>query len=160
MLVKHNLLLNNDKLTMPDMIEDIGKAELVNGTLYLHNISERVTKMTTNGYKEPLSGPIKENDRFFAGLYGKFDNPFKIHKGKGYQTPYKKGDFYYIEAVVPNVFKPFHIKGDMPFSGYIKAFAVYKEKTPDVYLPNINTLPQDKQPLLPPEGDYKEIQPQ
>ena len=28
----------------------------------------------------------------------------------------------------------------------------------DVYLPNINTLPQDKQPLLPPEGHYKEIQ--
>lgn len=30
----------------------------------------------------------------------------------------------------------------------------------DVYLPNINTLPEDKQPLYPPEGDYKEIQPQ
>ena len=28
----------------------------------------------------------------------------------------------------------------------------------DIYLPNINTLPQDKQPLLPPEGNYKEIQ--
>ena len=28
----------------------------------------------------------------------------------------------------------------------------------DVYLPNINTLPEDKQPLLPPEGNYKEIQ--
>ena len=27
-----------------------------------------------------------------------------------------------------------------------------------VYLPNINTLPEDKQPLLPPEGHYKEIQ--
>ena len=30
----------------------------------------------------------------------------------------------------------------------------------EVYLPNINNLPKDKQPLLPPEGDYKEIQPQ
>lgn len=30
----------------------------------------------------------------------------------------------------------------------------------DVYLPNINTLPTDKQVLLPPEGQYKEIQPQ
>ena len=29
----------------------------------------------------------------------------------------------------------------------------------DVYLPNINTLPKDKQPLLPPEGHYKEITP-
>lgn len=32
------------------------------------------------------------------------------------------------------------------------------KQSSDVYLPNINTLPQDKQPLLPPEGDYKEIQ--
>lgn len=39
------------------------------------------------------------------------------------------------------------------------AFAVTKGET-DVYLPNIGTLPQDKQPLLPPEGDYKEIQAQ
>ena len=27
-----------------------------------------------------------------------------------------------------------------------------------VYTPSINTLPEDKQPLLPPEGNYKEIQ--
>ena len=27
-----------------------------------------------------------------------------------------------------------------------------------IYLPNISTLPEDKQPLLPPEGNYKEIQ--
>ena len=29
----------------------------------------------------------------------------------------------------------------------------------DIYVPNINTLPEDKQPLLPPEGNYKEIAP-
>ena len=28
----------------------------------------------------------------------------------------------------------------------------------DVYLPYKNNLPEDKQPLLPPEGNYKEIQ--
>ena len=28
-----------------------------------------------------------------------------------------------------------------------------------IYLPNIDTLSQDKKPLLPPEGEYKEIQP-
>ena len=30
----------------------------------------------------------------------------------------------------------------------------------DIYLPHKDNLPEDKQPLLPPEGDYKEIQPQ
>lgn len=39
-------------------------------------------------------------------------------------------------------------------------FMITKDSFSDVYLPNINTLPEDKQPLLPPEGDYKEIQPQ
>lgn len=38
-------------------------------------------------------------------------------------------------------------------------FMITKDGYSDVYLPNINTLPQDKQPLLPPEGDYKEIEP-
>ena len=32
-------------------------------------------------------------------------------------------------------------------------------KLSEVYLPNINNLPKDKQPLLPPEGHYKEITP-
>lgn len=33
------------------------------------------------------------------------------------------------------------------------------EEASDVYLPNINTLTEDKQLLLPPEGNYKEITP-
>lgn len=37
-------------------------------------------------------------------------------------------------------------------------FMITEDDFPDVYLPNINTLPKDKQALLPPEGDYKEIQ--
>lgn len=39
-------------------------------------------------------------------------------------------------------------------------FMITKDGYSDVYLPNVNTLPEDKQPLLPPEGNYKEIQPQ
>lgn len=38
-------------------------------------------------------------------------------------------------------------------------FIVTEDDFTDIYLPNINTLPTDKQPLLPPEGEYKEIQP-
>lgn len=38
-------------------------------------------------------------------------------------------------------------------------FMITEDGFSDVYLPNINTLPQDKQPLLPPDGDYKEIEP-
>ena len=38
-------------------------------------------------------------------------------------------------------------------------FMITEDGFSDVYLPNINNLPKDKQPLLPPEGDYKEIKP-
>lgn len=40
----------------------------------------------------------------------------------------------------------------------LRCFALTKDES-NVYLPNINTLPTDKQALLPPEGDYKEIIP-
>ena len=36
-------------------------------------------------------------------------------------------------------------------------FMITKDGFSDVYLPNINILPEDKQALLPPEGNYKEI---
>ena len=38
-------------------------------------------------------------------------------------------------------------------------FMITKDGFADVYLPNIETLPADKQPFLPPEGNYKEIIP-
>ena len=159
MLVKHNLLLNNNKLAYPDIIDDSGEVKLINGTLYFYNKTERIGKLTVNGFDEGLSELVKEDDRLFVGIYGKIDTPFKLYKGEGYKTPYKKGDFYYIEAGAKNIFSSLHIKGDISLSGYIKALGFYKGEAPDVYLPNINTLPEDKQPLLPPEGNYKEITP-
>ena len=40
----------------------------------------------------------------------------------------------------------------------ISQFMVSDEPV-DIYLPHKENLPEDKQPLLPPEGDYKEIEP-
>lgn len=37
-------------------------------------------------------------------------------------------------------------------------FMITKDGFSDVYLPNINTLPEEKRGFLPPEGHYKEIQ--
>lgn len=48
-----------------------------------------------------------------------------------------------------------------PRSWHILKFNAFSvtNGTTDVYLPNINTLPENKKPLLPPEGNYKEITP-
>lgn len=59
------------------------------------------------------------------------------------------GPYYNLECYVTTLTK-FNLSSIMINKG---------EKASDVYLPNINTLPEDKQPLLPPEGDYKEITP-
>ena len=37
--------------------------------------------------------------------------------------------------------------------------SIVKGEAPDLYLPNINTLPKEKRGFLPPEGHYKEITP-
>ena len=37
--------------------------------------------------------------------------------------------------------------------------SIVKGEAPDLYLPNINTLPKEKRGFLPPEGYYKEITP-
>ena len=47
---------------------------------------------------------------------------------------------------------------DRTYALEIIDFMLTKDGFPDIYLPNKNTLPEDKQPLLPPEGNYKEIQ--
>lgn len=48
-------------------------------------------------------------------------------------------------------------KGNLSF--YFKNISAYKGYGVNVHLPYIGNLPQDKQPLLPPEGNYKEIEP-
>ena len=47
-------------------------------------------------------------------------------------------------------------KGRLSFN--FKNISAYKGYDVDVHLPYIGNLPEDKQPLLPPEGHYKEIQ--
>ena len=47
-------------------------------------------------------------------------------------------------------------KGKLSF--YFKNISAYKGYDVDVHLPFIGNLPEDKQSLLPPEGNYKEIQ--
>lgn len=56
----------------------------------------------------------------------------------------------YIEIAV-------YMGGQTKLKAYNSRVNLGKELS-DVYLPNINTLPTDKQALLPPEGNYKEIQ--
>ena len=53
---------------------------------------------------------------------------------------------------------PTHVRSDSGAGGYIYGLGIYKDSPSEVYLPNKNSVKPEKQPLLPPEGNYKEIQ--
>ena len=52
----------------------------------------------------------------------------------------------------------FYIKDTGYFNFSCKHISIYKGHGADIYLPHKDNLPTNKQGLLPPEGEYKEIQ--
>lgn len=98
---------------------------------------------------------------YFIGFYGTLEGYCSMHPGNSnYNEVKNEANFYYVTARGDEVRPLLHLNVLEQTILNVYHIGVYKEEIPDVYLPNINTLPEDKQPLLPPEGNYKEIQPQ
>lgn len=95
--------------------------------------------ITVNFYRNPIP-PITIKAKETKTI--KIDLKLMIEKKSNY--------FYFGPTNISNAYEVHKLK--------INKIIATREDS-DVYLPNINTLPQDKQPLLPPEGDYKEIEP-
>lgn len=167
MLVKHNLLAIN----ATDVLSRSSQAEC-------YNIDCRRDSISFKGVKRPKSTYV------FGYFYQHYkDNYTKmIIKNTGVNTiiieeVYKNNVRQSDITLLPGEYTEISRKnvGDgsctwvriLNIDDYNKSheitiinFMITKDSFSDVYLPNINTLPEDKQPLLPPEGDYKEIQPQ
>lgn len=158
MLVKHNLVYVNG-FKKPGWI---GNKDKLNFDLNRHGFC------VNNSHSSFASFIIGEKyyiddleANYFMGFYGTLEGFCTMHSGNSnYKQVKNEGNFYYIIERGDQVRPPLHLDVREKTILNVYHIGVYKGEIPDVYLPNVNTLPTDKQPLLPPEGEYKEIQAQ
>lgn len=166
MLVKHNLLDKN----ATDVLSSTSQVEC-------YNIDYRRDSISFKGVKRPKTPYI------FGYFYQYYKDKYSklIIKNTGesaiiieepYKNNVKQSDITlepgeYTEISRKNLADGFCTWIKIPnIDDYNKSyeikiinFMITEGGFTDVYLPNINTLSKDKQPLLPPEGNYKEITP-
>lgn len=158
MLVKHNLLLNGGKLQSPEYIYDKTQASISvkHGKVYVDGLRTSMAGFTEKGLNERTLA-LKDDTNYYIGFFGSVDGDLEIYKGqyKKYQT---KGNFNYIDLKGSEIKGPMHIRSSSGAKVILEKICMFAESIGDIFLPCIGELPQDKQPLLPPEGEYKEIQ--
>lgn len=157
MLVKHNLAYT-EGLISPRYVSFKEKFnfKLEEGIMYVKKSHSSFAKfLIDEGYY------IDDTEsKYFLGFYGELEGYCGLRTNKIYNYENVKNieNFYYIETIGEKVKQPLHVNVTMETKLKINKVGLYKGNIPDVYLPNINTLPTNKQRLLPPEGHYKEIQ--
>ncbi|WP_130818973.1 hypothetical protein [Anaerococcus vaginimassiliensis] len=158
MRINENLLLNNNKLTVPSYEKGKAIISFKDGKIYFDNLNSFISNMTVDGANETLSESIDPNATYYVGVYGKIDKTLKIYKGDTYKTAKTIGDFHYIEIKGDKIKGATYILSNESANGYIYGLGVYKDYPSDVYVPNKKSLEVNLQNLYPPEGEYKEIQ--
>ena len=158
MRINENLLLNNNKLTVPSYEKGKAIISFKDGKIYFDNLNSFISNMTTSGTNENLSESTDSNATYYVGVYGKIDKTLKIYKGDTYKTAKTIGDFNYIEMQGDKMKGAIYILSNEGANGYIYGLGVYKDYPSEVYMPNINSLASEDKNLYPPEGEYKEIQ--
>lgn len=160
MLVKHNLLLNGGRLQSPEYVYDKTMANIsVKGNrVYVIDLRTSMAGFTKDGLKESTL-ELNNDSTYYIGFFGRVDGNIDIYKGT--YKPYKsKGNFNYIEMKGGEVKGPLHIRSYHGANVILERLCLFEGEIGDIFIPCIKDLPTDKQPLLPPEGNYKEIQPQ
>lgn len=159
MLIKHNFILNGGSLQSPEYIysERLADVNIKNNKVYVNNLKTSMGGFTKDGLRESQLD-LQVNKIYYAGFFGHVDGNIDIYKGA--YKPYKtKGNFIYVE------FKGEEIKGPIQIRSYdganvvLENLCMFEGEIGDIFMPCIEDLPKDKQSLLPPEGEYKEIQP-
>ena len=160
MLVKHNLLLNGGELQSPEYIYNKAGASISvkDGKVYVSGLSTSVAGFTKDGLRESTL-ELNNDLTYYIGFYGSVDGNIDIYKGQ-YKPHLTKDNFNYIELRGSEIKGAMHIRSSSGANVILERLCIFKGDIGNIFLPCIEDLPKDKQPLLPPEGDYKEIQPQ
>ena len=159
MLVKHNFILNGGKLQSPDYMYNKTDEDIFikDNKVYVNNLKTSAAGFTSIGMHEK-NMPLDNNKTYYPGFFGKIDGDVDIYKG--IYKPYKsKGNFNYIELKGGEVKGPLHIRAYNGANVRLDRLCLFEGEIGDIFIPCIEDLPKDKQALLPPEGDYKEIKP-
>ncbi len=160
MLVKHNLLLNGGRLQSPEYVYDKTMANIsVKGNrVYVTDLRTSMAGFTIDKLRESILA-LNNDKTYYIGFFGRVDGNIDIYKGqyKPYQT---KGNFNYIELKGSEITGPMHVRSYTGANVILESICLFEEEIGDIFIPCIEDLPADKQAYYPPEGDYKEIQPQ
>lgn len=159
MLVKHNFILNGGILQSPEYMynESGANVNIKNHKVYINNLKTSTGGFTKDGMREK-NIEISADKTYYIGFFGSVDADIDIYKGK--YKPYKtKGNFNYIELKGSEIQWPTQIRSYTGANVILESICMFEEEIGDIFIPCIEDLPKDKQALLPPEGEYKEIQP-
>lgn len=159
MLVKHNLLINGGQLQSPEYVYDktMANISVKDNRVYVTDLRTSMAGFTIDKLRESILA-LNNDKTYYIGFFGRVDGNIDIYKGqyKPYQT---KGNFNYIELKGSEIKGPMHIRSYTGANVILEKLCIFEGAIGDIFIPCIEDLPTDKQALLPPEGDYKEIIP-
>ena len=154
MLIKQNLYVN-PKLKLPAASSNDQVSRWEKGNLVIENLT---TEWSTD-YLMPESAPDLIKDKIYiVGFVGTKHGPVSIYQpGNDYEEVISKGDIHYREFKYTGSLA-LHFKSTVRGSGMTIKQLFITDQVPDIIIPNEKDIKADNQPLLPPEGTYKEIQ--
>ena len=158
MLIKNNLLLNGGRLQSPEYVYDKTRASIsVKGNrVYVTDLRTSMAGFTVDKLGEKTV-VLDADKTYYIGFFGHVDGNVDIYKGQ--YKPYKtKGNFNYIELKGSEIKGPMHIRSYTGANVTLESICLFEEEIGDIFISSKGDLPENKKSLLPPEGNYKEIQ--
>ena len=161
MLVKHNLFTE----TTTQFVSGVWRAS----SQYRYSVKDNIITFSASSDQttslSALGVTIKDKDKnlnYLIEVDNLSDKEIKISTGNDKKVAivkaHKKGVLYFNTSEA-YIFAIDVTELDTTTTFKIKINSVMVSDEPvDIYLPHKENLPKDKQPLLPPEGHYKEIQ--
>ena len=157
--VRENLMLNGDKLQVPDLGDKNSHVVINDGKIYFDNLMSLMYHLTIDRNYEKLVEDIDPDAVYYVGIYGRSNKPLILYKGDGYKTAKTIGDYMYIEIKGEKIKGPIHVRSYSGASGYIYGLGIYKDFPSEVYLPNKNSVKPENQAIFPIGGGYHEVFP-
>ncbi|WP_311537227.1 hypothetical protein [uncultured Anaerococcus sp.] len=159
MIINENLLVNDNKLALPNYEATKSTVSFKDGKIYFENLNSFISNMIVSGSAERLSESIDPNATYCVGVYGESDKTLRIYKGDGYKVAKTIGDFHYIEIKGNNMKGATYILSNESANGYIYALGIYKDFPSEIYVPNKNSVKAENQAIFLAGGVFKEVYP-